>query len=230
MSNQWRLMREQRFRPLFFTQFLGAFNDNVFKTALITLIAFQAGRLTSADPGMLATLLPGLFILPFFLFSATSGLLADKLDKALVARAVKLFEIGVMSLAAWGFLTDGFWELVAALFLMGVHSTGFGPVKYGYLPQHLRPDELVGGNGLIEMGTFVAILLGEVLGAWLAGGPHGGVHTSIAVIGVAILGYLASRGIPTTPPVDPALKVNWNPFTETAKNLRFARQNRTVWL
>jgi len=230
MSSQWGLMRERRFRPLFFTQFLGAFNDNVFKTALITLIAFQAGRLTSADPRMLATVLPGLFILPFFAFSATSGLLADKLDKAAIARAVKIFEIGVMSLAAWGFLTNGLWELIAALFLMGVHSTVFGPVKYGYLPQHLRPDELVGGNGLIEMGTFVAILLGEVLGAWLAGGPQGGVHTSIAVVGVAILGYLASRGIPATPPVDPALKVNWNPFTETGNNLRFAHRNRTVWL
>jgi hypothetical protein len=230
MGSQWRLMREQRYRPLFFTQFLGAFNDNVFKTALITLIAFQAGRLTSADPKMLATVLPGLFILPFFVFSATSGLLADKLDKAAIARAVKVFEIGVMSLAAWGFLTNGLWELIAALFLMGVHSTVFGPVKYGYLPQHLHPDELVGGNALIEMGTFVAILLGEVLGAWLAGGPQGGVYTSIAVVGVAILGYLASRGIPATPPVDPALKVNWNPFTETWKNLRFAHGNRTVWL
>jgi len=230
MGSQWRLMRERRFGPLFFTQFLGAFNDNVFKTALVTLIAFQAGRLTSADPRMLATALPGLFIVPFFVFSATSGLLADKLDKAAIARAVKVSEIGVMSLAAWGFLTNGLWELIAALFLMGVHSTVFGPVKYGYLPQHLRPDELVGGNGLIEMGTFLAILLGEVLGAWLAVGPQGGVYTSIAVVGVAVLGYLASRGIPATPPVDPALKVNWNPFTETWKNLRFARRNRTVWL
>jgi 1-acyl-sn-glycerol-3-phosphate acyltransferase len=230
VSNQWRLMRERRFSPLFFTQFLGAFNDNVFKTALITLVTFRAGQLTSASPRMLATLLPGLFILPFFLFSATSGLLADKLDKAAIARAVKVFEIAVMSLASWGFLTNGFWELVAALFLMGVHSTIFGPVKYGYLPQHLRPDELIGGNGMIEMGTFVAILLGEVLGAWLATAPHGGVLTSATVIGVAIIGYLASRGIPVTPPVDPALKVNWNPVTETVRNLRFAYGNRTVWL
>jgi len=230
MSSQWRLMREQRFRPLFVTQFLGALNDNVFKTALITLVAFRAGQLTSAEPETLATLLPGLFILPFFLFSATSGLLADKLDKAAIARAVKIFEIAVMSLAAWGFVTNGFWELVAALFLMGVHSTVFGPMKYGYLPQHLRPDELIGGNGMIEMGTFVAILLGEVLGAWLAAGPHGGVTTSVVVVGLAILGYLASRGIPATPPVDAALKLNWNPLTETWRNLRFAHGNRTVWL
>jgi len=230
MSSQWGLMRERRFLPLFLTQFLGAFNDNAFKTALVTLITFRAGRLTSADPKFLATLLPGLFILPFFLFSATSGLLADKLDKAALARAVKVFEICVMLLAAWGFLTNGFWELVAALVLMGVHSTLFGPVKYAYLPQHLRQEELVGGNGLMEMGTFVAILLGEVLGAWLAAAPQGGLLTAVALVGVALLGYLASRAIPLTPPVDPALKLNWNPFTETWRNLRFAHGNRTVWL
>jgi len=230
MSSQWGLMRERRFRPLFVTQFLGAFNDNLFKTALVTLVTFRAGQLTSADPKLLATLLPGLFILPFFLFSAQSGLLADKLDKASLARAVKVFEIAVMSLAAWGFLTNGFRELVAALALMGLHSTLFGPVKYGYLPQHLAADELIGGNGMLEMGTFVAILLGEVLGAWLATAPHGNVLASVGVVGVAILGYLASRGIPSTPPVDPALKLNWNPFTETWRNLRFAHGNRTIWL
>ena len=223
-------MRERRFRPLFFTQFLGAFNDNVFKTALITLVTFRAGQLTDLDPKALATLLPGLFILPFFLLSATSGLLADKLEKSSIARAVKIFEIVVMSLAAWGFLTHGFWALVAALFLMGVHSTLFGPVKYAYLPQHLKPEELVGGNGMIEMGTFVAILLGEVLGAWLATAPKGGVLTSVAIVAIAVLGYLASRGIPLTPPIDPALKMNWNPFTETWRNLRFAYGNRVIWL
>jgi 1-acyl-sn-glycerol-3-phosphate acyltransferase len=230
MSTQFQLMRERRFRPLFLTQFLGAFNDNVFKTALVTLVTFRAGRLTDVDPRALATLLPGLFILPFFLFSATSGQLADKLDKARIARAVKLFEIAVMSLAAWGFLADSLWQLVAALFLMGLHSTVFGPVKYGYLPQHLRTEELIGGNGLIEMGTFVAILLGEVLGAWLAAIPQGRAATSATVVGVAVLGWWASRGIPYTPPVDPELRVGPNFAKETWLNLRFAHGNRTVWL
>jgi 1-acyl-sn-glycerol-3-phosphate acyltransferase len=230
MSSQFNLMREQRFRPLFFTQFLGAFNDNVFKTALITLVTFRAGQLTTLDPKMLATLLPGLFILPFFLFSATSGQLADKLEKSRIARAVKVFEIGIMLLAGWGFLTNSLWQLVAALFLMGLHSTLFGPVKYAYLPQHLKPSELTGGNGLIEMGTFVAILLGEVLGVLLATLPQHGLYTSVTVVGLALLGWAASRGIPLTPAVDPQLKVDWNPVTATWETLRFARSNRTVWL
>ena len=230
MSSQFQLLRERRFRPLFFTQFLGAFNDNVFKTALVTLVTFRAGTLTDLDPKTLATLLPGLFILPFFLFSATSGQLADKLDKSRIARAVKIFEITVMSLAAWGFVAESLWQLVLALFLMGLHSTVFGPVKYGYLPQHLKPEELVGGNGVIEMGTFVAILLGEVLGAWLAAIPQGGVATSVTVVGLAVLGWWASLSIPFTPPVDPGLRIGTNFVKETWLNLKFAAGNRTVWL
>ena len=230
MSSQFQLMREKRFRPFFFTQFLGAFNDNVFKTALITLVTFRAGQLTNLDGKTLATLLPGLFILPFFLFSATSGQIADKFEKSAVARAVKVFEIVVMLLAAWGFLANSLWQLVTALFMMGVHSTLFGPVKYSYLPQHLHQDELIGGNGMIEMGTFVAILVGEILGAWLAISSMGPMLTSGIVIGVAVLGYWVSRGIPFSPASDPTLKINWNPLTETWNNLRFAHGNRTVWL
>lgn len=230
MSSQFQLMNEKRFRPFFFTQFLGAFNDNVFKTALITLVTFRAGQLTDLDGKTLATLLPGLFILPFFLFSATSGQIADKFEKSAIARAVKVFEIAVMLLAAWGFIANSLWQLVTALFMMGVHSTLFGPVKYSYLPQHLRQDELIGGNGMIEMGTFVAILVGEILGAWLAISAMGAVLTSVTVIGVALLGYWVSRGIPLSPASDPSLKINWNPLTETWNNLRFAHGNRTVWL
>ncbi|HRE16764.1 MAG TPA: MFS transporter [Rhodocyclaceae bacterium] len=230
MSNQFQLMREQRFRPFFWTQFLGAFNDNVFKTALITLVSFRAAQLTTIDGKTLATLLPGLFILPFFLFSATSGQLADKFDKAVMARAVKVFEIAVMCLAAVGFLNNHLGSLVAALFLMGLHSTLFGPVKYAYLPQHLRSEELVGGNGMIEMGTFLAILIGQILGAWLATSSVDGVSISVVVIGLAVLGYWTSRGIPVSPAADPALKINWNPLTETMRNLKFAHGNRVVWL
>ena len=230
MSSQFQLMGERRFRPFFFTQFLGAFNDNVFKTALITLVTFRAGQLTSLDGKTLATLLPGLFILPFFLFSATSGQIADKFEKSMLARAVKLLEIAIMCLAAWGFMANSLWQLVAALFLMGVHSTLFGPIKYSYLPQHLRQEELIGGNGMIEMGTFVAILVGEIAVAWLATSSFGPTLTSVVVIGVAIAGYWVSRGIPLSPAADPSLIINWNPLTETWNNLRFARANRTVWL
>jgi len=182
------------------------------------------------DAKSLATLLPGLFILPFFLFSATSGQLADKFEKSRLVRFVKVLEIGIMLLAAYGFLFSILWPLVVALFLMGLHSTLFGPVKYAYLPQHLRQEELVGGNGMVEMGTFVAILLGQILGAWLAVTSADGVMTSLAVLGLAVLGYLTSRGIPDSPAADPGLRINWNPFTETFRSLKFAYGNRVVWL
>ena len=230
MSNQFSLLREKRFLPFFVTQFLGAFNDNVFKTALITLVTFRAGQLTTLDGKTLATLLPGLFILPFFVFSATSGQLADKFDKDRVARAVKLFEIAVMCLAAWGFVTHSLAPLVASLFLMGLHSTIFGPVKYAYLPQHLAQNELVGGNGLVEMGTFVAILLGQIIGAWLISSSDSGHTVAVTLIAIAIVGWLASRSIPRTPASDATLRINWNPLTETFANLRFASGNRVVWL
>ena len=230
MSSQFQLMRERRFRPFFWTGFLGAFNDNAFKTALITLVTFRAGQLTRIDPKTLVTLLPGLFILPFFLFSATSGQIADKVDKATLTRWVKVFEVGVMLLASWGFLASLLWPLVGALILMGVHSTLFGPVKYAYLPQHLSQSELVGGNGMMEMGTFVAILLGEVMGAALAALPRGGLVTSATLVFIAALGLWASLGVPVSPAADPGLRINWNPVTETWRNLRFARGNRTVWL
>jgi len=230
LSSQFQLLRERRYGPFFGTAFLGAFNDNVLKTALVTLVTFRAGQLTTMDPRTLATLLPGLFILPFFLFSATSGQIADKLEKSVLVRWVKGFEVAVMLLASWGFMASLFWPLVAALVLMGLHSTLFGPVKYAYLPQHLARSELVGGNGVMEMGTFVAILLGEVLGAALATMPRGGLVTSATLVGIALLGYWTSRGIPNSPAADPGLRINWNPVTETWRNLRFARGNRTVWL
>ena len=173
MSNQFQLLKQQRFRPFFFTQFLGAFNDNVFKTALITLVAFHAASLTTINGSKLATLLPGLFILPFFLFSATAGQIADKYEKSQIIRLVKVFEIGIMFFASSGFFLHNIWLLATALFMMGLHSTLFGPVKYAYLPQHLKQDELVGGNGMLEMGSFVAILLGR---AWLLGKPR---HTKL---------------------------------------------------
>ncbi|MEZ0317273.1 MAG: MFS transporter [Methylophilaceae bacterium] len=231
MSNQFSLMRERRFRPFFFTQFLGAFNDNVFKTALITLVAFHAGSLTTLDGATLATLLPGLFILPFFLFSATAGQIADKFEKSRIIRFVKVFEIGIMLFASIGFITHTLWLLVLALFMMGMHSTLFGPVKYAYLPQHLAEKELVGGNGMVEMGSFVAILLGQVLGAWLAMRPAGGeIVTCIAIIALALMGYWVSRGVPNSPAGDPSLKINWNPVTETFRNIRFIWQHQQVWL
>ena len=230
MSKQFALMKEQRFRPFFFTQFLGAFNDNVFKTALITLLAFHAASLSNMDGGTLAIVLPGVFILPFFLFSATAGQIADKYEKSQIIRFVKVFEIGIMLFASVGFFIHNIWLLGAALFMMGMHSTLFGPVKYAYLPQHLRANELVGGNGMVEMGSFVAIMLGQVLGAWLAAQSQHELLTSLTIFAVAIIGYMTSRGVPNTPAADSALKINWNPVSETIKNVKLIWAQQQIWL
>ncbi|MDR6397408.1 MFS transporter [Herbaspirillum seropedicae] len=230
-NSQFTLFTQRRFAPFFWTQFLGALNDNVFKTALLTILTYDALSWTDLDPGLLNNLIPGLFILPFFLFSATSGQLADKLEKGRVARFVKLLEIAIMGIAAYGWMTHHLWLLVAAVIGMGVHSTLFGPVKYAYLPQQLRREELIGGNGLIEMGTFVGILLGEILGAVLVVHKPWGLHLVAGMtIGIAVLGWLASLRIPLSPAPVPELKVNWNPFTETVRNLSYSRRNRPVFL
>lgn len=228
--NPFSLMGQQRFGPFFWTQGLGAFNDNVFKTALITQVAFNTASLTTLDGAMLATLLPGLFILPFFLFSASAGQLADKYEKSQIIRLVKLLEICIMLFASIGFLTRSLLMLALALFLMGVHSTLFGPVKYSYLPQHLQAQELTAGNGLIEMGSFVAILLGQVLGAWLGSLEQHALFTSLSVLLIAISGYHLSRGVPLSPAADPSIRINWNPMTETIKNVRLFWAQQTLWV
>ncbi len=230
MSNQFQLIKQQRFRPFFFTQFLGAFNDNMFKTALITLVAFHAASLTTIDGATLATLLPAVFILPFFLFSATAGQIADKYEKSQIIRLVKIFEIGIMLFASSGFFLHNIWLLGAALFMMGMHSTLFGPVKYSYLPQHLKEHELIGGNGMVEMGSFVAILLGQVSGAWLATQTQHELLTSIAILLIAVIGYWTSRGVPHTPAADASLKINWNPITETICNVKLIWSQQQIWL
>ncbi len=228
--SQSRLLTTRRFAPFFATQFLGAFNDNLFKNALIVLLTFQAAQWTTLPAGVLANLAAGIFILPFFLFSATAGQLADKYDKARLARLVKLLEMLIMGVAAAGFALHSLAVLLAALFLLGLHSTLFGPVKYAILPQHLHADELVGGNALVEAGTFVAILLGTLAGGLLAGAGGDPRWVAFAGLLVAAAGYLASRGIPAAPPPVPGLTINPNPLTETWRNLGFARANRTVFL
>ena len=230
-SSQFALLAQRRFGPFFWTQFFGAFNDNVFKTALLTILTYEALSWTSMDTGLLNNLIPGLFILPFMLFSATAGQLADKFEKSRLARTVKLFEIVIMLVAAYGWMTHNLWLLIAAVAGMGMHSTLFGPVKYAYLPQQLKPEELVGGNGIIEMGTFVGILLGEVLGAILVVQKPWGIElVTGGTIMIAVIGWLASRRIPVTPAPAPELKINWNPVTETVRNIGFSRKNRTVFL
>jgi len=229
--SQFQLLRERRFAPFFWTQFLGAGNDNVYKNALVIFVAFQAATLTTLSSNDLVNIAAAAFIAPFVLFSATAGQVADKFEKSRLIRLIKLFEIGIMIIGAIGFYRRDLVLLFLALALMGVHSTIFGPVKYAILPQSLRPNELIGGNGLVEMGTFVAILLGEIVGGLvIAIKPNGPVLAGATSIGIAVAGYLVSRGIPITPAVAPDLKINWNPFTETSRNLRFAYGHRVVWL
>jgi 1-acyl-sn-glycerol-3-phosphate acyltransferase len=227
--NQFTLLRQRRFAPFFWVQFLGAGNDNLFKFAFTVMVTYQIQ--VEWLPASLAGLVIGaLFISPYLLFSATSGQLADKLEKSSLMRFVKSFEIAVMALAAWGFWTQHVPMLLACVFLMGLHSTLFGPVKYAYLPQHLDERELTGGNGVVEMGTFVAILLGNVIGGLLIAIPETGARWAAAVcIAVAIAGRLLAGAIPTSPASDSALRINWNPFTETWRNLRLAHGSLVVF-
>ena len=230
-QSQFRLLGQRRFAPFFWTQFFGAFNDSVFKTALMTILTYDALSWTTGDVGLYNNLIPGLFILPFVLFSASAGQLADKFEKGRTARTVKLLEITIMLIAAGGWMTHTLWLLIAAIVGMGLHSTLFGPVKYAYLPQHLHTDELIGGNGVVEMGTFVGILLGEVLGAILVVQKPWGIElVAGGTLVVAIIGLTASMLIPVSPAAAPELKINWNAMSETWRNLRFSAGNRTVFL
>ena len=227
--SQFALLAQRRFAPFFWTQFLGAANDNLFKFAFTVLVTYQLQ--VSWLPADLAGLVIGaLFILPFLLFSATSGQLADKLDKRSLMVFVKRLEIAIMALAAWGFFGQHVPVLLLCTFLMGLHSTLFGPVKFAYLPQHLGERELTGGNGLVEMGTFVAILLGNVAGGLIIAVPEiGAHHVGFTCVGLAVLGRLASQRVPSTPATDPTLQINWNPFTETWRNLKLAHGNVVVF-
>lgn len=222
------ILKSRRFLPLFVTQFLGAFNDNLFKNALAILILF---RLASGDEGeVLVALAGGVFILPYFLFSATAGQLADKYDKGRMIRVVKAVEIGVMALAAAAFAWGRIDFLLAVLFLMGAQSTFFGPLKYGILPQHLEAKELVGGNALIEAATFLAILLGTIAGGLLILTEGGVSVISGTVIAVALAGWAASLRIPAAPATAPTLRINWNFVGETAAILRHAAARRDIFL
>lgn len=226
--NQFALLRQRRFAPFFWTQFLGAGNDNLFKFAFTVLVTYQL-QVSWLPPAQAGVVIGAVFILPFLLFSATSGQLADKLDKRWLFRRVKELEIAIMAIAAWGFLASNVPALLVCVFLMGLHSTLFGPVKFAYLPQHLTERELTGGNGMVEMGTFVAILLGNLAGGLLVALPDGARLVAVAVVAVAVLGRICAQAIPASPPTDPGLRINWNPFTETWRNLRIARENIVVF-
>ena len=221
------LLGQRRFLPLFLTQFLGAFNDNVFKNALVILITFQAAA--CGDSPMLVTVAAGLFILPFFLFSATAGQFADKLDKARMIRFTKLCEIAIMCLGALALFAGNVYALIGVLFLMGSQSALFGPLKYGILPQHLDADHLMGANALIQGSTFIAILAGTIIGGTLVIVPGAGVPATAAlIVALALLGWLASRAIPLAPAADPVLRIDLNPVRQTWRVARLAAHDRNL--
>ncbi len=227
--NQFALLGQRRFAPFFWVQFLGAGNDNVFKFAFTVMVTYQL-QVAWLPPAMAGLVIGALFILPFLLFSATSGQLADKFEKGRLIRFVKNLEIAIMLLAGWGFIVQNVPVLLGCVFLMGLHSTLFGPVKFAYLPQHLNERELTGGNGMVEMGTFVSILLGNVAGGLLIALPETGArYTALACLGLAVLGRVLAQAVPTSPATDPGLKINWNPFTETWRNLKLAHGNIVVF-
>jgi 1-acyl-sn-glycerol-3-phosphate acyltransferase len=227
--SQFTLLGKRRFAPFFATQALGAFNDNAFRQGMVVLIGFHLGLSIDAV-SFYAMIAPAVFILPFFLFSASAGQIAEKFEKTRLIRYVKLFEIAAMLMAVYAFHAHQVWLLFVVLFLMGLHSTVFGPIKYAILPQALRPEELVGGNGLVEMGTSMAVLIGMMAGGSLmALGDFGASAASILVVGVAVVGYLVSRAIPPAPATAPDLKFNWNPASETLRVMRYVVKDRTIF-
>ena len=223
------LLKSRRFGPFFATQFLGAFNDNVFKNALGILIAFRLAGELALSSNTLVNLSFLVFIAPAFLFSATAGQIADRVEKSGLIRRIKIAEILVMLLGAAGLVLGNVYLLFLVLFLMGTQTAFFGPVKYGILPQHLKEEELVGGNGLIEMGTFLAILLGTLLVGILIAYDHGQWFVAVVVVVVAVGGWASSRGVPIADASDPELQIRWNIFAETWRILMFTRSNRTVF-
>jgi len=230
MSEQDNLMKSKRFLPLFVTQFLGAFNDNAFKNAFLIWFTYDIAAAQGLNPAMMVTIAAGLFIFPFFLFSATAGQVADKYEQSWLTQKIKQVEILLMILCIVCFVMQSVNGLLVILFMMGVQSTFFGPIKYSLLPEHLHEHELIKGNGLIEGGTFLSILLGTIFGGLIIRTEYGVEMLAACVIGFAAIGWLSSRHIPQTPIGEPDLEIGWNIARETWKIIGFARQERTVWL
>src|SRR6185436_622523 len=236
--SQFALLKVRRFLPFFLTQFFGAFNDNLFRIALVVSITYGA-TMAAGQAAVLSNLAQGLFILPFFLFSALSGQLADKYEKSRLIRQTRLAEVVLMCAGAVALYYGKIPMMLTVIFLLGVLATIFGPLKYSLMPQHLRQSELVGGNALVDAGTFLAILIGTIAGGLLAPTPNvevaasggdGHLAASVTMVGVAVAMYLCARAIPAAPATDPTLKVNFNPITSTLEVIRFAAKSRTIFL
>ena len=229
--NQFKLLTQKRFAPFFFTQFLGAFNDNIFRNGLIILLTFKGIEVLGLNASQIANVAGALFILPYFLFSAIAGQIADKYEKSVLIKSTKLLEIILMLTATFVLLTKNYSFLLIILFLMGFQSSLFGPVKYAYIPQKLKLNELIGGNALVESGTYIAIILGLVVGGLAVSlGKENDYPLASLLLLMAILGYFFSRKIPKTKPTDPTLKINWNIFSEIKKIIGFSKEKDRIFL
>lgn len=229
--NLFQLLTTRRFLPLFLTQFLGALNDNIFRFALIIFITFTLSDRLGLESKFLIPLSGGVFILPFFLFSSLAGQIADKYEKSLLVRRLKFAEIIVMTLGAIGFWSGNTYLLFFVLFCMGTQSTFFGPLKYAILPQHLADHELTAGNGLIQMGTYSAIIIGVVLGGVLAALKGFGPLPIVgAVVGVALLGWISARNIPWAAPSDPEVTINPNIIVATYRLVKYVSAHRELFV
>jgi 1-acyl-sn-glycerol-3-phosphate acyltransferase len=227
-QNQFQLLIQRRFAPFFVAQFLGALNDNVLRNGLIILFTFQGVQILGMGADQLANLSAALFILPFLLFSSLAGQFADKYEKSRLIRNIKLLEVGLMLVGYFAFSTQNYWLLLVVLFLAGLQSTLFGPVKYAYLPQNLEQQELVGGNALVESGTYIAVIAGLIIGGLAV--ANGGGLIGACLVSFAALGYLASLSVPETRAADPELRINRNIWRETWHIVSYAREKRSVFL
>ncbi len=231
MKNNEHLLSTRRFLPMFITQFFGALNDNVYKQALLLVITYGWINQQAADVSTLNNLAALLFILPYFIFSATAGQIADKFERSQLIRGIKVLEIVIMLIGSAGFLLGNLWLLLLALFMMGTHSTFFGPIKYAILPEILKPNELMSGNALFQSGTSIAILVGMILGGAVISASNGNLFwISLTVVIIAILGYLSSRFILKQPVSSPDLKIDWNFFRTSFQTLKYAKSLPLIFM
>lgn len=231
MKNNEHLLSTRRFLPMFITQFFGALNDNVYKQALLLVITYGWINQQAADVSTLNNLAALLFILPYFIFSATAGQIADKFERSQLIRGIKILEIVIMLIGSAGFLLGNLWLLLLALFMMGTHSTFFGPIKYAILPEILKPNELMSGNALFQSGTSIAILIGMILGGAVISFSQGNlIWISLTVVIIAVLGYLSSRFILKQPVSSPDLKIDWNFFRTSFQTLKYAKSLPLIFM
>ena len=231
MKNNEHLLSTRRFLPMFITQFFGALNDNVYKQALLLVITYGWINQQAADVSTLNNLAALLFILPYFIFSATAGQIADKFERSQLIRGIKVLEIVIMLIGSAGFLLGNLWLLLLALFMMGTHSTFFGPIKYAILPEILKPNELMSGNALFQSGTSIAILIGMILGGAVISFSQGNlIWISLTVVIIAVLGYLSSRFILKQQVSSPDLKIDWNFFRTSFQTLKYAKSLPLIFM